>query len=829
MVKTIIFLNLTRPIMNQTKLFIVLIFNLTIGATIAYGQDEPIDRNALDEFILNRMIETQKVFQWNDLNDKQLHAALIMSDSIAVVGYQPESFNSIRTKMHQLDLKNDDWKNARNKLIDFVVDETNKLQDKSYSSKDLLYFPSNDKLPYFFIKISDLAIVQQLRTFPELRYLQSPAYTIIPSEQRSGEGCDDYSTSLDPADYTAITPAAVQPWNHYDHQIDCAWTNSNQGEDIWIAVMDTGVSETNPKFNDDFDEGDSGGRVIEKYGFYQNDGWEDGCGHGSAMAGLALAPRGFDDYPVGVAYRSNLISYRVTNDVRINSTDEINGLGDALIDAGDDERIHIISISLGDVFSSGPVEDGIIYAHNLGKLIFAAAGTSTTFTNWYGVIFPANMPEAIAITGVVENSNFNSCDICHEGNEVEFVVYMERASSGNNAPTITNDNVNGEYYGYVGGSSAATATMAGMAALVWGNNPTFDKNQLINRLIQTSSNYPNKDSDYGWGAVNACDAVDSTFNIPCSSSISNEVMMEITSITFPSTGDTGGDAEWVLEFEGDSYYFNVPVGGATGNPSNFIDLSICGSVIPMTIDLGVTTCGDATVMMDMQSYEDDSFTSNCTFNTGFNSDDDLTVETIDVDLGLNSFVHNSTAGTFTIEYILYCTPTLIAGVNDDSPVCYGADINFEASPVGQTNYEFFQDLNLNGDVDLGESLQSGPSHLFTTGSLTDADVIGVVVTDSNACSDISTTTVYVSAIDYASANKLTGLEDGFADYETDGVIESCQTIGSNAVVDYDSQVEINLEIGFETINGSEIFIFIDGCDNGGGGINLTEEGDEKKD
>ena len=809
--------------MNRALKISVLVLSIILSGQHVYGQNTEMNRENLDKFILSEMIKSQQVFEWETLNDEQLHAALILSDSIAAIGYHPVNFNSLRTNIHQLDLQAEEWRDARDKLIDHIVTRSNELHNTSLEKKDLLPFGTHTTLPYFFAKISDLEIVKELRTFPELRYLEAPGYTIISTEQRSGEGCSDYSVNLDPLDYTPITPQAIQPWHHFEHEVDCAWTSSNQGEGIWIAVMDTGVSEDNPKYNGEFDEGDSAGRNIEKYGFYQNDGWEDDCGHGSAMAGLALAPRGYDDYPAGVAYRSNLISYRVTNDVRINSTDEINGLGNALVDAGDDPRIHIISISLGDVFSSGPVEDGIIYAHNAGKLIFAAAGTSTTFTNWFGVIFPANMPEAVAITGVRENSNFTSCDICHEGNEVEFVVYMEREISDNHSPTITRDNVNGEYYGYVGGSSAATAIMSGIAALVWGNNPTFDKNQLINRLIQTSSNYPNRDSDYGWGAVNACEAVDSTFNIPCSSSISNEVMMEITSITFPSTSDTGGDAEWVLEFEGDSYYFNVPEGGATGNPASYIDLSICGSVIPLVVDLGTTTCGAGTVIMDMQSYEDDSFTSNCTFNTGINSDDDLTQETIMVDLGLNSFIHSSSAGDFIIEYILYCTPTLIAGVSDDSPICYGNDINFEASPIGQSNYEFFHDVNLNGDIDAGESLQSSTNQNLTQGALVNGDVIGVVVTDDNGCTAISTTTVYVSAINYASANKLTGNEDGIADYETDGVIESCQVIGANAVVDYDSQVEINLEAGFETMNGSEVFIFIDGCDNGGGGLNVKGE------
>ena len=81
--------------------------------------------------------------------------------------------------------------------------------------------------------------------------------------------------------------------------------------------------------------------------------------------------------------------------------------------------------------------------------------------------------------------------------------------------------------------------------------------------------------------------------------------------------------------------------------------------------------------------------------------------------------------------------------------------------------------------------------------------------------------------DYASANKLTGIIATTSDFETNGSIESCQTIESNAVVDYDSQTDIILEIGFETKLGAQIEIFIDGCNNGLGGNNLIEEDEEK--
>jgi len=84
--------------------------------------------------------------------------------------------------------------------------------------------------------------------------------------------------------------------------------------------------------------------------------------------------------------------------------------------------------------------------------------------------------------------------------------------------------------------------------------------------------------------------------------------------------------------------------------------------------------------------------------------------------------------------------------------------------------------------------------------------------------------------DYAGANALTGPEIGNGgvnmdgDYESDGAIESTQRIGAGTI-DYDSGVSIELNPGFEVSPLAEMDIFIDGCDNGGGGNTLNGEDD----
>jgi len=70
---------------------------------------------------------------------------------------------------------------------------------------------------------------------------------------------------------------------------------------------------------------------------------------------------------------------------------------------------------------------------------------------------------------------------------------------------------------------------------------------------------------------------------------------------------------------------------------------------------------------------------------------------------------------------------------------------------------------------------------------------------------------------------LTGTEIGIADYETSGDIISDQTIDATAQVDYDAVTSITLNPGFNVQVGGVFYAFIDGCNDGAGGINLTED------
>lgn len=60
---------------------------------------------------------------------------------------------------------------------------------------------------------------------------------------------------------------------------------------------------------------------------------------------------------------------------------------------------------------------------------------------------------------------------------------------------------------------------------------------------------------------------------------------------------------------------------------------------------------------------------------------------------------------------------------------------------------------------------------------------------------------------------LSGTENGNVTYETDGGIESVQTISSTATVIYDSNIFITLNSGFNTVAGANFHALINGCNS----------------
>ena len=195
-----------------------------------------------------------------------------------------------------------------------------------------------------------------------------------------------------------------------------------------------------------------------------------------------------------------MVTCHAAADVNLDESREVKGASDAYTNAANRADVKIISMSMGKITSSSQLSDAIKYAYGKGKLMFCAAGTSFSWTaSWYGVIFPAYMAEVNAVTGV-RDDNFNTnCTDCHKGSETDFTVVMEKASNERHPITLA---MTGDVPSTVGGSSVSTASMSGIAALVWSRFPTYTRDQVLNKLTTNAANYPTRNSNFGWGNVN---------------------------------------------------------------------------------------------------------------------------------------------------------------------------------------------------------------------------------------------------------------------------------------------------------------------------------------
>lgn len=480
-------------------------------------QSEPASRETINEFVLSQL-QAHQVFRWEMASDHLLWSAVMRGDELVAIGYKPANEGNINERMHLIDISKDAWQAARKKVIDFVVTEMNKdFPAENFKAEDLMPLTENGTLPFINMRITSERILAALRKMPEIRYVEPSGYSFSGDDDqityRSDAGCDvSPASSIPSADYVTVSPSVKVPWNFYNSNIPAAWSTST-GAGITIAIIDTGTSPNQTKLGSEFTSGQSSGRSITRMGTYVSSWWpwaspdgpNDQCGHGTQMAGLATAPRGSGGASVGVAYKSSLLAIRGTGDVIINGSSEKTGVANALVIAGNNNSVKIISMSIGDLFSSGQVEDGVYYAYGKGKLLFSAAGTSTWFTSWAGVIFPATMNEIVAVTGVKDGASMVKCNTCHSGSKVDFVVVMQRSVS--DARTSLTLAMSGNQPAYVGGSSAATATTAGIAALVWATNPSQSRATVLNRMKSAAQFYPGRHSEFGWGVVNAATAV----------------------------------------------------------------------------------------------------------------------------------------------------------------------------------------------------------------------------------------------------------------------------------------------------------------------------------
>lgn len=256
-----------------------------------------------------------------------------------------------------------------------------------------------------------------------------------------------------------------------------------------VAILDSGIDATHP---------DLAGRVIEGTSIIipgDSKGWTDATGHGTMMAGIiaavtdnsagiaGVAPGGVKVMPVTVLDASGTG----------HDSDIIRGIQWAVINGAD-----VILMPFSNPTFSQALQDAITAAWSSGVVLVAATGNDRSSTP----TFPSGN------SGVVGVSATDQTDALYASSNYGTNVFLAAPGVDIYSTAI------GGTYGYITGTSASSAIVAGVAAFMKAVDPALLTNGVIvGRLSRTAVFVPATDThaEIGNGRIDMANAVaDST-------------------------------------------------------------------------------------------------------------------------------------------------------------------------------------------------------------------------------------------------------------------------------------------------------------------------------
>lgn len=267
-------------------------------------------------------------------------------------------------------------------------------------------------------------------------------------------------------------------WGVNDINAPASWQSGLTGKGVKIAIIDSGIASHS-------DLTIAGG--INVITGSSGASYTDENGHGTHVAGV-IAAQGLNGGVKGVAPDASIYAVKALGSNGEGYTSDII----AGIDWAIQNKMDIISMSMGTTESSTALKNAIDTAYNNGILVVAAAGndgnTSGTGTN---IEYPANYSSAIAVGAV--DSNNKRAYFSSTGSKLEV-----SAPGVDILSTYLNNG-----YTKMSGTSMATPFVTGDLALLKQKYPSSTNSQLrqlLDNNVKDLGTY-GKDSLYGYGLI----------------------------------------------------------------------------------------------------------------------------------------------------------------------------------------------------------------------------------------------------------------------------------------------------------------------------------------
>lgn len=349
----------------------------------------------------------------------------------------------------------------------------------------------------------------------------------------------------------------LQPKGIHSYNYGSSYTQMNQvnipavhdlgykGQGVTICVMDAG-------FNNLTHEAFSTMNIIAKWDFVGND--PDVSGHSHGTNTLSVIGGFKEGKLIGPAFASNFLLARTEDDPGSETPiEEDNWI--AAMEWADSIGVDVTSTSLGYLTFDPPYTsytwqnmDGNTaritiaadLAVGLGISVVNSAGNNGFHPTQNTLIAPADGDSVLAIGAVTSSgtrSSFSSVGPTYDGRiKPDFMAMGSGVYAASSSGTSN--------YVNVSGTSFSCPIAAGVVAVLLSYNPNLTPIQIRDILRITSSNSSNPNREYGWGIIDALNAL----NTP--------VPVELTSFNVSISGNNVL-LKWVTASESNSYGFSI--------------------------------------------------------------------------------------------------------------------------------------------------------------------------------------------------------------------------------------------------------------------------------
>jgi type VII secretion-associated serine protease mycosin len=266
-----------------------------------------------------------------------------------------------------------------------------------------------------------------------------------------------------------------------------------RGTGVVVAVVDSPIYVDHP---------DLAGQVLSGTSTAAGgpaDGWgpdDRSVVHGTGMASVIAGKGGDNNHLLGIAPGAKILPVA---DSAVGGTSDSRTTANAIRWATD-HGAKVINVSLGHLGESHDYEvDAIRYAQAHDVVVVAAVGNTAQGVT--APLSPASIPGVVAVSGVGTNGDFWSGSV--SGAAVAVAAPAVRM------PTAVPPVESASGYDLSDGTSAATALVSGVVALIRAKYPQLDAANVVNRLVRTArdAGTPGRDERFGFGVVQPLEAL----------------------------------------------------------------------------------------------------------------------------------------------------------------------------------------------------------------------------------------------------------------------------------------------------------------------------------